>query len=152
MSFPPLSLPCLHRSRTSCSLSLSLPPYLSLSPPLPPLTSVPSPSPSLPPSPSQVEDINGDRPIHLAAKNGHTDVVLLLFQSGANINSKGMYGNTALIKASYWNQFEVCKGLLQFCAADIEQHNDGEACGWCGCVRCLWWCCGAVLVLVLCLK
>jgi len=72
----------------------------------------------------EVEDVNGDRPIHLAAKNGHVDVVKELFKAGADVNALGMYGNTALIKAAYWGKFEVCKHLLQFCGTNIETKND----------------------------
>ena len=46
----------------------------------------------------EIEDVNGDRPIHLAAKNGHVEVVKVLFRAGADPNSLGMYGNTPIIK------------------------------------------------------
>ena len=57
----------------------------------------------------ELEDVHGDRALHVAAKGGHLEVVTLLKTKGADLNSKGSYGNTALIKASYWGKFEVVK-------------------------------------------
>ena len=57
----------------------------------------------------ELQDAHGDRALHVAAKGGHLEVVTLLKAKGADLNSKGSYGNTALIKASYWGKFEVVK-------------------------------------------
>jgi ankyrin repeat protein len=46
----------------------------------------------------EIEDANGDRALHAAAKAGHMEVLTLLHAKGVDFNSKGMYGNTALIK------------------------------------------------------
>lgn len=39
---------------------------------------------------------NGNTAIHIAAQNGHLDVVTLLIESGADLNAKNSKGNTAL--------------------------------------------------------
>ena len=46
-----------------------------------------------------------------------------LIATQADINAKGMYGNSALMKAAYWGMFEVAK-YLQCMGADKEQTND----------------------------
>ena len=56
----------------------------------------------------EIEDVNGDRPIHLAAKNGHVEVVKVLFRAGADPNSLGMYGNTPIIKVLVHNTLSIC--------------------------------------------
>jgi ankyrin repeat protein len=66
---------------------------------------------------------NADRPLHVSAARGHLPVVRLLADKGADLNSKGMYGNTALIKASYYGKYPVVK-FLQLRGADLEAKND----------------------------
>ena len=48
---------------------------------------------------------------------------LLPRSTQADINAKGMYGNSALMKAAYWGMFDVAK-YLQCMGADKEQTND----------------------------
>ena len=47
----------------------------------------------------------------------------MLVKKGANLDSKGMYGNTAIMKAGYWGKFDVLKYLLLM-GANLEAQND----------------------------
>ena len=40
----------------------------------------------------------------MAAGKGHCDVVRLLIENGANVNETSDFGETALMKAAYYNQ------------------------------------------------
>lgn len=55
----------------------------------------------------------GRTPLMEAALLGRTDMVLLLLDSGANIDMQSMYGETALIRAAYASQRDVIVVLLE---------------------------------------
>uniref|UniRef100_A0A8K9Y7Q2 Ankyrin 2a, neuronal n=1 Tax=Oncorhynchus mykiss TaxID=8022 RepID=A0A8K9Y7Q2_ONCMY len=126
---------------TSLSLSLSLPPSLSLLSPLSSLLSLPpslssllSLSLSLPPSLSLVLEFlkdgvdistcnqNGLNALHLAAKEGHEDLVEELLERGSAVDSATKKGNTALHIASLAGQKEVARLLLKR-GADINAQS-----------------------------
>ena len=46
-----------------------------------------------------VVDGNGDTPLMLATRNGHTDIVKLLVEYQADMNKQDKFGNTPLINA-----------------------------------------------------
>ncbi|KAF3846955.1 hypothetical protein F7725_004033, partial [Dissostichus mawsoni] len=54
---------------------------------------------------------NGTSPLHLAAKNGHIDIIRLLIQAGIDINRQTKAG-TALHEASLCGKTEAVRLLL----------------------------------------
>lgn len=69
---------------------------------------------------------NGNVALHLAAQNGHYEVVDLLLSRGANINAKNFLGNTALHMSMEYG-FETVSRLLLEKGADPKIKND-EGC------------------------
>jgi ankyrin repeat protein len=62
-------------------------------------------------------------PLHVAALEGHSDVLLLLIEHGADVNGRGRYGDTPLHRASEKARLEAGQFLLQR-GADINAQND----------------------------
>uniref|UniRef100_G1RDA4 CASK interacting protein 1 n=1 Tax=Nomascus leucogenys TaxID=61853 RepID=G1RDA4_NOMLE len=65
----------------------------------------------LEPRPGDATDPNGTSPLHLAAKNGHIDIIRLLLQAGIDINRQTKSG-TALHEAALCGKTEVVRLLL----------------------------------------
>uniref|UniRef100_A0A8I5ZVH8 CASK interacting protein 1 n=1 Tax=Rattus norvegicus TaxID=10116 RepID=A0A8I5ZVH8_RAT len=65
----------------------------------------------LEPRPGDTTDPNGTSPLHLAAKNGHIDIIRLLLQAGIDINRQTKSG-TALHEAALCGKTEVVRLLL----------------------------------------
>uniref|UniRef100_A0A8C6Y2A4 CASK interacting protein 1 n=1 Tax=Naja naja TaxID=35670 RepID=A0A8C6Y2A4_NAJNA len=65
----------------------------------------------LEPKPGDITDPNGTSPLHLAAKNGHIDVIRLLLQAGIDINRQTKAG-TALHEAALCGKTDVVRLLL----------------------------------------
>jgi ankyrin repeat protein len=57
-------------------------------------------------------DVDGDRPLIVAASYGQLEVVRLLMEIGANLNATGSWGDTALICAATRGHVEVTALLL----------------------------------------
>lgn len=53
-------------------------------------------------------------PLHLAASKGHTEMVMLLLENGADVNSRNLCGQTALMQACRQGYWEVVQALLVF--------------------------------------
>ncbi|XP_072967896.1 E3 ubiquitin-protein ligase XBAT33-like [Typha angustifolia] len=53
-------------------------------------------------------------PLHLAAAKGHNEVVSVLLEIGADVNSRNIYGQTALMQACRHGHWEVVQTLLLF--------------------------------------
>jgi ankyrin repeat protein len=70
-----------------------------------------------------VSDFDCGPPILEAAANGHTDVIRLLLESGANINQEGKYGQNALMVASQNGQEVAVKMLIE---AGAYVNNEAE--------------------------
>ncbi|KAL5744555.1 hypothetical protein ACOSP7_027428 [Xanthoceras sorbifolium] len=53
-------------------------------------------------------------PLHFAAAKGHNEIVALLLENGADVNSRNYCGQTALMQASRYGHWEVVQTLLLF--------------------------------------
>lgn len=70
-----------------------------------------------------VDTSNGNCPIHIAAQNGHTDIIKLLISKNADLNAKNSKGNTGIHMAVGYDYFLVAK-LLMAAGADENIVND----------------------------
>ena len=55
---------------------------------------------------------NGYTPLMISAKNGHTDIVDVLLNAGANVNIQASDGKTALLLAAQNGHINVVRRLL----------------------------------------
>jgi len=69
------------------------------------------------------DDTNGNRPIHIAAQNGHNDIVQLLIRKKANLNAKNLKGNTAIHMAIGYDYYSAAVILID-AGADQSIVND----------------------------
>ncbi|PON66446.1 Cdk-activating kinase assembly factor [Trema orientale] len=53
-------------------------------------------------------------PLHFAAAKGHNEIVSLLLENGADVNSRNYCGQTALMQACRYGHWEVVQTLLLF--------------------------------------
>ncbi|KAB1671456.1 hypothetical protein ERO13_A12G259800v2 [Gossypium hirsutum] len=53
-------------------------------------------------------------PLHFAAAKGHNEIVALLLENGADVNSRNYCGQTALMQACRYGRWEVVQTLLLF--------------------------------------
>ncbi|XP_061997646.1 E3 ubiquitin-protein ligase XBAT33 isoform X1 [Rosa rugosa] len=53
-------------------------------------------------------------PLHFAAAKGHNEIVSLLLENGADVNSRNYCGQTALMQACRYGHWEVLQTLLLF--------------------------------------
>ncbi|XP_047342084.1 E3 ubiquitin-protein ligase XBAT33-like [Impatiens glandulifera] len=53
-------------------------------------------------------------PLHFAAAKGHNEIVALLLENGADVNSRNYCGQTALMQACIYGHWEVVQTLLLF--------------------------------------
>ncbi|XP_010937466.1 E3 ubiquitin-protein ligase XBAT33 isoform X3 [Elaeis guineensis] len=53
-------------------------------------------------------------PLHFAAAKGHNEIVMLLLEKGAEVNSRNYCGQTALMQACRHGHWEVVQTLLLF--------------------------------------
>lgn len=74
-------------------------------------------------------DQAGWTPLHAAARSGATDVAAVLLQklTAAQVNLPGPDGETALHRAAYWGQVDVCSLLVEH-GADPTLANDAGRC------------------------
>jgi ankyrin repeat protein len=68
---------------------------------------------------------NGNKPIHIAAQNGHSELVELLLRKKADINAKNLKGNTALHMSIGYDYYETSQILIR-AGADQEMLNTGD--------------------------
>lgn len=59
-----------------------------------------------------------------AAQEGHTDIVKLMLDRGADINAKSKIDQTALMQAAYYKRYDTVKLLLQRGAKLDDKHRD----------------------------
>jgi ankyrin repeat protein len=69
---------------------------------------------------------NGNRPIHIAAQNGHMDLVKLLIDREADLDAKNKKGNTALHMAVEYDYYESCQLLIEAGASTTIENDDGH--------------------------
>lgn len=70
-----------------------------------------------------VDPTNGNRPIHIAAQNGHNDLVKLLIKKKVEIDAQNMKGNTALHMAVGYDYFDTSMLLIN-AGANAEMVNE----------------------------
>lgn len=61
---------------------------------------------------NSVDPSNGNRLIHIAAQNGHVDIVKLLIKKKADLNAENLKGNTALHMSIGYDYYEASQLLL----------------------------------------
>ena len=61
---------------------------------------------------SCVDKSNGNRPIHIAAQNGHLNIIKLLIDKKADLNVKNLKGNTAIHMAVGYDYYEAAKMII----------------------------------------
>ena len=66
---------------------------------------------------------NGNYPIHIAAQNGHLEVLKMLIAKKAIVNAKNGKGNTAIHMAVGYDYYECAKYLISV-GGDITIEND----------------------------
>ena len=66
---------------------------------------------------------NGNYPIHIAAQNGHIDIVNLLIKHKCEINSKNGKGNTALHMAIGYDYYDCATAIIK-AGGDLNMVND----------------------------
>ncbi|KAG0200851.1 hypothetical protein BGX28_006188 [Mortierella sp. GBA30] len=74
-------------------------------------------------SPVSQHDMHGCTPLHLAARRGHLEMVMVLVQLGGDVNSKGERQWTPLHESISQNHSNI-SSLLIACGADLKATND----------------------------
>ncbi|KAJ1411421.1 ankyrin repeat-containing domain protein [Ochromonadaceae sp. CCMP2298] len=70
------------------------------------------------------EDVNnGNRPIHIAAQNGHYETLKLLIAKNANVNARNVKGNTPIHMSIGYDYYE-CSILLMESGGEVELKNE----------------------------
>jgi len=69
---------------------------------------------------------NGNRLLHIASQNGHVDLVKLIVQNGANVNSPNLKGQTALHMSVAYDLYSISKFLMEKGADPKLKNNDGH--------------------------
>lgn len=64
-------------------------------------------------NPNNIEDNNGFRPLHIAARNGYITLVELLLEHGASLDERTNYGFTPLHLAAKFGYLDVVRVLLR---------------------------------------
>nr|QQY02505.1 transient receptor potential cation channel 3 [Cryptocotyle lingua] len=75
-----------------------------------------------------VPNIYDDTPLHVAAKNGHLDIVKLLLENGANVSSKNEKERTAFHNAAKYGRLNIARHLLEHAPSLVsERDEDGSS-------------------------
>jgi len=69
----------------------------------------------------------GATPLICASHGGHLEVMKMLYEAGADPHLANGGWDTPLSVAAKWNQFDVCKWLLQDCKVDPRQFNNSPS-------------------------
>ncbi|KAF9936721.1 hypothetical protein BGZ65_002083 [Modicella reniformis] len=73
--------------------------------------------------PVSQRDLHGCTPLHLAARRGHLEMVMVLVQLGGDVNSRGERQWTALHESISQNHSQI-SSLLVDCGADLQAKSD----------------------------
>ena len=73
---------------------------------------------------------NGNRPLHIAAQNGHLELVKFLIGAGADVNARNAGGQTAMHMATSYDIDAVVKVLNDAGADGSIVNDDGFAAKW----------------------
>jgi hypothetical protein len=73
---------------------------------------------------------NGNRPLHIAAQNGHLELVRFLVGAGADVNARNKGGQTAMHMATSYDLDQVVKVLNDAGADGSIENNDGFEARW----------------------
>jgi ankyrin repeat protein len=73
---------------------------------------------------------NGNRPLHIAAQNGHLELVKFLVGAGADVNAQNAGGQTAMHMATSYDIDAVVKVLNDAGADGSIVNGDGYAAKW----------------------
>lgn len=74
-------------------------------------------------TPVSQHDLHGCTPLHLAARRGHLEMVMVLVQLGGDVNSRGERQWTPLHESMSQNHSNI-SSLLIACGADLKATND----------------------------
>ncbi|KAG0043243.1 hypothetical protein BGZ83_011681 [Gryganskiella cystojenkinii] len=74
-------------------------------------------------SPVSQHDLHGCTPLHLAARRGHLEMVMVLVQLGGDVNSRGERKWTPLHESISQNHPQI-SSLLMVCGANLDAKND----------------------------
>jgi len=78
---------------------------------------------------NSVDSANGNQPLHIAAQNGHRNLVQMLIKNKANVNAQNGTGTTALAMALQYDYWYSAKMLID-AGADVSiKNNEGHAAG-----------------------
>ncbi|EGG16811.1 hypothetical protein DFA_07789 [Cavenderia fasciculata] len=69
------------------------------------------------------KDAIGESAMHWAAKNGHDNIIRILFKYRANLNILDNAGETAAHKAAYKDRLDVIKALVETNRVDLTIKN-----------------------------
>lgn len=72
------------------------------------------------------EHFNHTSPLHMAAREGHTDILRLLIKAGADIDFKNALGDTPLHSAARYGHAEAVKRLVEAGANPAATDGDGR--------------------------
>lgn len=73
------------------------------------------------------ENKNTSHNLVAECKKGNTELVQELLRSGADVNMKGMWGNTPLIAACQYGHHSVCNVLLECSGINVNAKNEKDA-------------------------
>ncbi|XP_048125326.1 IQ motif and ankyrin repeat domain-containing protein 1-like isoform X2 [Alosa alosa] len=68
-------------------------------------------------------DANGNTPLSEAAGGGNPEVITMLLERGADVNTQGAFGRTPIYRAAFGGHLRAVQTLLQF-GADPRTHAD----------------------------
>ena len=76
---------------------------------------------------NSVDTANGNRPIHIAAQNGHFATVQLLIKKGADLNVQNQKGNTPIHMAIGYDYYDCAMLLIEAKGDPLMKNEAGHA-------------------------